>query len=372
MRALALGAYHSCLLLASGRVACFGDNTSGQLGTSALERSSAPLLVEGLSDVVELHASYDATCARIASGDIACWGANSHGQADPRPVAEAARNATHAAHDRVKEPDDVVARRIQRTPSVLPLGAKAQSFALGMAHGCAVLQSGAVACWGDDAAGQLGVGAEGSVFGPKRVEGLPPVVEVAAGGDSSCARTASGDVFCWGGHNAHAELGTRQGGPAVRQVPGVSGALALTVSVGRACARVAGDRWWCWGDSGGCGDTQSQQPPALAADLGEARQVVRAHGGCFWCALRPSGAVECMDKTDGSTSTKLNGASAVAAGNEHACAIFRDGEVQCWGKNVRGELGRDTPELEDPAPGRVEWRPSLPAASPADAYTGFM
>lgn len=87
-----------------------------------------------------------------------------------------------------------------------------------------------------------------------------------------------------------------------------------------------------------------QLAPALADDLGEAWQVVRAHGGCFWCALRPSGAVECMDKTDGSTSTKLHRASVIEAGNEHACAITYDSEVQCWGKNVRGELGRDTSE----------------------------
>jgi alpha-tubulin suppressor-like RCC1 family protein len=74
-----------------------------------------------------------------------------------------------------------------------------------------------------------------------------------------------------------------------------------------------------------------------------------------------------MDKTDGRTSTKLDRASVVAAGNEHACAISGDGEVQCWGKNVRGALGRDTPKLEDPTPGRVEWRPSSPAASPHGA-----
>jgi alpha-tubulin suppressor-like RCC1 family protein len=34
---LALGYHHSCVLLASGRVACWGDNRMGQLGTGAVQ-----------------------------------------------------------------------------------------------------------------------------------------------------------------------------------------------------------------------------------------------------------------------------------------------------------------------------------------------
>jgi len=37
----------------------------------------------------------------------------------------------------------------------------------------------------------------------------------------------------------------------------------------------------------------------------------------------------------------LTGASFLAAGNQHQCAILR-GEIWCWGSNARGQLGDGT------------------------------
>jgi alpha-tubulin suppressor-like RCC1 family protein len=48
--------------------------------------------------------------------------------------------------------------------------------------------------------------------------------------------------------------------------------------------------------------------------------------------------------------------AAVATGNDHACALRLDGTVQCWGSNVRGELGRITPETRDDTPASVAWQ----------------
>src|SRR5688572_22115957 len=69
---LALGAYHSCALVMSGRVACWGDNQQGELGDGSGRPSTAPVWVTGLDDVVELRASDAATCARRRDGAVVC------------------------------------------------------------------------------------------------------------------------------------------------------------------------------------------------------------------------------------------------------------------------------------------------------------
>ena len=36
------------------------------------------------------------------------------------------------------------------------------------------------------------------------ITGLPPAVELGVGGSSACARTAQGEVYCWGSNRAGA------------------------------------------------------------------------------------------------------------------------------------------------------------------------
>jgi hypothetical protein len=71
---LALGYHHSCALLESGRVACWGDNSMGQLGTGrgTPSHSFAPIVVPSLNGVVEMRANGFTTCVRRRAGDVSC------------------------------------------------------------------------------------------------------------------------------------------------------------------------------------------------------------------------------------------------------------------------------------------------------------
>jgi alpha-tubulin suppressor-like RCC1 family protein len=80
--ALAAGHMHTCALTTSGGARCWGYNWDGQVGdgTTVLTRQS-PVDVSGLaSGVVDIAAGAAHTCAVLATGGIKCWGYNSSGE----------------------------------------------------------------------------------------------------------------------------------------------------------------------------------------------------------------------------------------------------------------------------------------------------
>jgi len=357
---LALGAYHTCALTASGRVACWGDNQRGQLGEGELQSSAVPVWVPGLDDVVELRSSDAATCARRRAGAVACWGDNAHGEAAPHAVGAAAPNAAAGAHDRSGEPAKYAPGNVQRTPGEIGELKGARALAMGLRHGCALDGEGHVQCWGDASFGQLGAGVA-DAFQLRAVAGLPPLVEISAAGVETCGRTAAGEVWCWGGERASETTTAGAASSAVALVPGVAGATRIEVFAGRACAWSASGEVLCWGDSGACADTAAPTPPTPVADYRDSLGLARAAGGCFWCSIRPSHELSCELPPPERGHLSIARVRDVAAGNDHACAIREGGDAWCWGSNVRGELGRVTADTRDPNPAPVQWQGPQPA-----------
>ena len=77
---LAAGQLHTCALLATGGVACWGDNGAGQLGDGTNTDRSSPVAVSGITNAVALGSAGYHNCATLATGDLACWGENWGGQ----------------------------------------------------------------------------------------------------------------------------------------------------------------------------------------------------------------------------------------------------------------------------------------------------
>jgi alpha-tubulin suppressor-like RCC1 family protein len=79
---LAVGASHACVGLAyAGGVACWGKGGSGELGDDSTRDAPTPVLVSGISVLpVSMAAGGYHTCALVASPNVLCWGANDFGQ----------------------------------------------------------------------------------------------------------------------------------------------------------------------------------------------------------------------------------------------------------------------------------------------------
>ncbi|WP_259185561.1 hypothetical protein [Rhizobium sp. BK176] len=186
---VAAGSMHTCAVLADGTGRCWGRNDAGQLGNGLNTNSSVPVVIKGLTGIVALKAGGDntskmATCAVTGSGGLKCWGSNSDGQLG---------NGTTTASN---VPVDVSGL----TSSVV-------NVATGNRHTCATLSSGAVNCWGWNSNGQLGNGTTTNSSLPVSVHGFSTGnTAIATGYQHSCAITAQGSVKCWGG-NGYGQLG---------------------------------------------------------------------------------------------------------------------------------------------------------------------
>ncbi|MGB0678692.1 MAG: RCC1 domain-containing protein [Polyangiales bacterium] len=177
--------------------------------------NSPPLTdIDGLG-VAALH-----SCLWQRSGRVRCWGSGVDGRAGngvdlavtPRPVDAGS--------------PDIYRRVYTRTVGVLApdsdaplLGVRQLARSLGY-HSCAILDDGRAVCWGSNNFGQLGDGSETPrarpvwVRGPDGADHLRGVVSLSLGVDHSCAVVDTGAVYCWG-NNTGGQLGTGTAGGSV-------------------------------------------------------------------------------------------------------------------------------------------------------------
>lgn len=230
----------------------------------------------------------------------------------------------------------------------------------GGSHVCATNPSGALYCWGKDASGQLGDGATSMAMPtPVRAGAGTPWLAIGPGAEHTCG-LLSGLLtpYCWG-NNAAGQLGL--GDTADRTSPTAlpSGGVYIVIAAG--AAHTCGVRndlsLWCWGDNAsgelGIATTEPTTVPARVGTSTGWTDVTTGWGHS--CALRGSALFCWGDNTTGAVGddTTTNATSPVAigsslpwrqvsAGADHTCGVTHANELYCWGDNSRGQLGDDT------------------------------
>ena len=417
---LSAGGTHTCAVFPSGALKCWGNNTYGQLGQGdQTARGDDPgelgdaLPVIPLGNgraVAAVSAAYEHTCAILDTGAVKCWGAGGNG-----------RLGLGDSDNRGELPGEMGAA----LPAVdLGTGRIAVEISAGQSHTCAILDDGGVKCWGANSYGQLGLGdtqdrGDGS---GEMGDALPVVslgtgrtaVAISAGNAHTCAILDDGTVKCWGrgtngrlgqGATAHRGDGPGEMGDALQAVSPGTGRTATAVSAGgqHTCALLDDATVKCWGSGqagrlgtgavDSRGDAPGEMGDALpAVPLGSLRTATSVSAGYgHTCVRLDDASVKCFGLNgggqlgQGSTAAKGDGpnelgdalppvplgtgrtAAVVTTGDQHSCARLDDGSVKCFGDNVAGQLGVGDPASRGDQAG--EMGDALPAV---DLGTGII
>ena len=212
---LATGAAHTCVVLDNDAVKCWGLNDDGQLGLGDTDArgddvgemgDALPAVSLGLGAgvrVVAIAAGDAHTCVLLSSGAVQCWGAGGNG-----------RLGSGNENSRGDEAGEMGASLPNVD---LGAGRTAKAISVGAAHTCVIRDLNDVVCWGDGSFGRLGTsgGDDVGILSSQMGAGLTAVplgagrtaVAVSAGATHTCAVLNNNTVKCWGG-GANGRLGT--------------------------------------------------------------------------------------------------------------------------------------------------------------------
>ncbi len=345
---VSVGTFHACALSVVGSAQCWGNNEFGMLGDNSIVANSTPVLVAG-SNVFNqgsVSSGYTHSCA-LRSAGAACWGLNFFGALGSgsagffAPAPATVGNGT--------------------TPSFVKL-------ATGGYHACALTAAGAAWCWGWNQEGQAGAPpATSSVLLPAAAATGPLVfAQITAGESHTCALTAAGEAWCWGG-NGRGELGTD---PAVLGtasftpvlVPGGHTFASIDGGLVHTCGVTTGGALYCWGsqESGqlGNGVVGGVTNGPVLVNAGTSYVQVSA-GSSSTCAVTSTKSIQCwgagisgvlgnatnaaVQSTPVDVSGGLEALGVVVNLSEPngatACAVTQNGAAWCWGAGTAGQLG---------------------------------
>lgn len=275
---------------------------------------------------------------------------------------------------------------------------------VGQYFACALYNEGSVKCWGANVYGQLGTGATSTIGdGAAEIGGANPFVDlgtgrtatqIAVGNDHVCALLDDATVKCWG-RGLYGQLGkgnpSNLGNTALEMGDNLT---PINLGTGRtatavyafsniSCAKLDDLSVKCWGrndrgqmgigniagNNSALGDDVNEMGDNLAPiDFGTGRTAVKLTGGInHICALLDNATVKCWGRNDRGqlgknnttslgdnvnemgdflTAVNIDGnsggartATDIISGTDHNCVIRDNATMICWGRNSNGQLG---------------------------------
>ncbi|HEV8549063.1 MAG TPA: hypothetical protein VGQ57_08545 [Polyangiaceae bacterium] len=296
--------------------------------------------------------------AALSDGRIFTWGQNDHGQLGQGDTVE------------------------RHTPTLLASDLRFSALASGGDFTCALDELGAVYCWGAGDRGQLGQGDRTEHHAPVRVTLPVRASSITSDFEHVCALLGNAQLYCWG-RNQEGELGQNDRVPPSNddtardalepvEVPGDDWSF-VDAGDGHTCGIRDDGSLWCWGRNTdhqlGQGDDPQVRTPLqvgtdtdwLRVDCGQQHSIALKQDHSIWVwglneasnGNPPEGWPLGLDAAELDVPTELGTATdwvAVSTRVFHSCAVNRQGELWCWGRNVEGQLGTgDTTLKKTPA-----------------------
>ena len=279
---VAAGGSHTCAIVVTKEVYCWGLNTSGQLGNGSWISSWIPVKVLGINNATSISLGNSHSCAVLTDKTVKCWGMNSDGRLGDGSVTN--RNYPVVAKNQI----DV------------------KSIVAGYSHTCSLGYSGIVKCWGSNLAGQTG----GS-----RLSSLGSATEIATQGDFSCALLIDKTIWCWGWNNGKQIVGNGSNIiPSPTRLAWADGAISVDTGNDHVCIVTSEGSIKCvgWNNVGQLGDgtNLNRTLPITVPLVAGATRVFMGGGG--W-------------------------------GADFTCAIGGGQKVLCWGDNSSGQVNLSAP-----------------------------
>jgi alpha-tubulin suppressor-like RCC1 family protein len=331
IKQLTAGNRHTCALSEEGKVICWGNNSSGQLGYGdATDRGNTPETTPekigfvGIQPVRTIVSGTGAnhTCAILVSGEAKCWGFNFRGQLG-------IGNKNNIGD----QPNELE----QLAPIQLGTSSVRQ-IAVGANHTCALLRDNTLRCWGENFLGQLGYGTTANFgsspgnFGDETGEvpssrqvPINDAAQIALGLNHTCVITATQKVRCWGqgfgGQLGYGNLNSIGD----NELPATSGFVSIGADVkqisvggdsqnvyGYTCVLQTDSNIKCWGHI-----ASGQGNPNIGDnELPSSVSPVQINS----------------DATQGKVTR-------IFSGGQSACVLFESGNTKCFGDNGFGQLG---------------------------------
>ena len=327
---VAMGLQHTCAIMTTGQMKCWGRNNYGQLGLGDIQNRNEESEMGDALPFVDLGTGRTAkevtagnyhTCAILDNDSVKCWGYNWTGQLGYG-------NTTTRGNAASQMGDNL-------TTVSLGSGRTAKDIVSAAEAVCALLDNNTVKCWGRSNGGQLGKGNTNALG-----DGAGEM------GDSLTALS----------------LGTGRT------------AKAITAGNQHFCAILDNDTLKCWGegsngrlgtdDQNHRGDNAGEMGDSLnAINLGSGRTAKKvAAGSSHTCAILDDNTMKCFGAGGNGRLGYNNGTTYGDNGGEMAaltaigfptgiypkevvglsattCAIFSDDTVRCWGYNSLGTAG---------------------------------
>ncbi len=374
------GNQHTCAKRDDGSIACWGSNSSGQLGDATITYSEVPTPVVSTETFRTLGAGMNHTCAASMRGDLFCWGNNTTGQAGG---SQNLANGSTLTRINVESREWLQIAGSNDTTCAIAsdhnmwcwgadIGASVETSVLvptqvpgnwkkvsaGLISTCAIASDDSLACWGYNNGGAVGDGTRVQRTSPVTVS-AGPWRDIVLANSHACGLDVNGVLYCWGSENYSLGDGAR-----VRleptQITGIQWSAISIGSVHTLGIEAATGRLWCWGQTYNQQCTTASTSPLTPEPTTSAEVwTAIAAGGSHSCGIS-AGVTKCMggnysgELGDGTTVSRAqplavlgtNGLTkgAPVAGVSFTCAM-QDSGLWCWGSNYNGETGTSATTL---------------------------